>query len=294
MLVSVHFDRRAEAQRPSKGRKLYIAPRQWNSRNHGSEPGSAAGAGWGCATIQPLPGFLGKLLPAMRGSRRGAFRRKNRIRAPAEENRSMMADRVIFVCTIVIAAVYFYATTLIPALEIGDPLGPKAFPRLLGVCLLIAAGLLFIELWKDRKAAAPPTPLAGTGDLRHLGALAAVTVWTAAFYVVFEKAGYIVATSVYLLALMAWFNRGQVDRQRDERGAVQHPELRHVPQARRQAAARHPAVLRGRWNRPWSTSSTVSRFACSRSICGTRSSAVSSARSSACCPASAPPPASRC
>ncbi len=121
----------------------------------------------------------------------------------------MMADRVIFVCTIVIAAVYFYATTLIPALEIGDPLGPKAFPRLLGVCLLIAAGLLFIELWKDRKAAAPPTPLAGTGDLRHLGALAAVTVWTAAFYVVFEKAGYIVATSVYLLALMAWFNRGK-------------------------------------------------------------------------------------
>lgn len=121
----------------------------------------------------------------------------------------MMADRVIFVCTIVIAVVYFYATTLIPTLEIGDPLGPKAFPRLLGVCLLIAAGLLFIELWKDRKAAAPPTPSAGTGDLRHLWALAAVTAWTAAFYGVFEIAGYIVATSVYLLALMAWFNRGK-------------------------------------------------------------------------------------
>jgi putative tricarboxylic transport membrane protein len=121
----------------------------------------------------------------------------------------MMADRVIFVCTIVIAAVYFYATTLIPTLEIGDPLGPKAFPRLLGVCLLIAAGLLFIEMWKDRKAATPPTPLAGTGDLRHWWVLAAVSVWTAAFYVVFEIAGYIVATSVYLLALMAWFNRGK-------------------------------------------------------------------------------------
>jgi putative tricarboxylic transport membrane protein len=121
----------------------------------------------------------------------------------------MMADRVIFVCTIVIAAVYFYATTLIPSLEIGDPLGPKAFPRLLGVCLLIGAGLLFIEMWKDRKAAVPPTSLAGTGDLRHLWVLAAVTVWTAAFYVVFEKAGYIVTTSVYLLALMAWFNRGK-------------------------------------------------------------------------------------
>jgi len=121
----------------------------------------------------------------------------------------MMADRVIFICTIVIAAVYFYATTLIPTLEIGDPLGPKAFPRLLGVCLLIGAGLLFIEMWKDRKAAAPQAAAAAPRDLRHLWVLAAVTVWTAVFYVVFEKAGYIVATSVYLLVLMAWFNRGK-------------------------------------------------------------------------------------
>lgn len=121
----------------------------------------------------------------------------------------MMADRVIFVCTLVIAAVYFYATTLIPSLEIGDPLGPKAFPRLLGVFLLIGAGLLFIEMWKDRKAAAPRPAAAAPRDLRHLWVLAAVSLWTAAFYVVFEKAGYIVATAVYLLALMAWFNRGK-------------------------------------------------------------------------------------
>ena len=121
----------------------------------------------------------------------------------------MMADRIIFICTIVIAAVYFYATTLIPSLEIGDPLGPKAFPRLLGVCLLIGAGLLFIELWKDRKAAAPVRAAAESADVRHLWVLAAVVVWTGLFYFVFERLGYIVATSVYLLALMAWFNRGK-------------------------------------------------------------------------------------
>lgn len=120
-----------------------------------------------------------------------------------------MADRVIFVCAIVVAAVYFYATTLIPSLEIGDPLGPKAFPRLLGVCLLIGAGLLFIELWKERRAAAAPAPRAATGDLRHLRILAAVSAWTVAYYLVFEKAGYVLATSVYLIALMAWFNRGR-------------------------------------------------------------------------------------
>ncbi|MGH8700573.1 MAG: tripartite tricarboxylate transporter TctB family protein [Burkholderiales bacterium] len=116
----------------------------------------------------------------------------------------MMADRVIFVCTIVIAAVYFYATTLIPTLEIGDPLGPKAFPRLLGVCLLIGAGLLFLEMWKDRKA--PQPPASGRRDWRYLWIIAGVTVWTGIYYAAFEKLGYVVATTVFLLALMAWFH----------------------------------------------------------------------------------------
>ena len=118
----------------------------------------------------------------------------------------MMADRVIFVCTLIVAAVYFYATTLIPTLEIGDPLGPKAFPRLLGVCLLIAAGLFFLEMWKDRKAQ-PPPPAPGPRDLRHLWAIAGATVWMGIYYAVFEKLGYVVATTIFLLALMAWFHR---------------------------------------------------------------------------------------
>ena len=120
----------------------------------------------------------------------------------------MMADRVIFVCTLLVAAVYFYATTLIPTLEIGDPLGPKAFPRLLGIFLLIAAGLLFLEMWQDRKAQQPP-PAPGPRDLRHLWAIAGATVWMGVYYAVFEKLGYVVATTIFLLALMAWFHRGK-------------------------------------------------------------------------------------
>lgn len=120
-----------------------------------------------------------------------------------------MTDRVIFVCTILAAAVYLYATTLIPTLEIGDPLGPKAFPRLLGICLLIGAGLLFIEIWKERKVAPPASDARAPSDVRHLWVLAAVVTWTALYYILFERAGYVVATAGYLLALMAWFNRGK-------------------------------------------------------------------------------------
>lgn len=121
----------------------------------------------------------------------------------------MMTDRVIFVCTIVVAAVYLYATTLIPTLEIGDPLGPKAFPRLLGICLLIGAGLLLVEMWRERKTRPRPAPGTEAAQWRYAGVIAAVTVWTGIYYAVLENLGYVVATTVYLLALAAWFNRGK-------------------------------------------------------------------------------------
>ena len=120
-----------------------------------------------------------------------------------------MTDRVIFICTIVITAVYLYATTLIPSLEIGDPLGPKAFPRLLGVAMLFGAGMLALEIWKRGKASAKPAADEAPFELPVLAVVACVTVWTGLYYVAFQPLGYIVATTAYLLALMAWFHRGK-------------------------------------------------------------------------------------
>jgi putative tricarboxylic transport membrane protein len=120
----------------------------------------------------------------------------------------MMTDRVIFICTIVVAVVYLYATTLIPTIETGDPLGPKAYPRVLGVALLIAAGLLFLEMRKDSKQEDKDQDK-NQGEGRTLWVIAGVTAWSAGYYAVFEKLGYVLATTVYLLALMAWFHRGK-------------------------------------------------------------------------------------
>ena len=121
----------------------------------------------------------------------------------------MVTDRVIFVCTIIVAAVYLWATTLIPSLEIGDPLGPKAFPRLLGIILLLAAGMLYLEMWKDRKArgSQPAAPL--IVDWAVVKMIAGVTVWTGLYYVAFQPLGYMIATAIYLLGLMAWFHPGK-------------------------------------------------------------------------------------
>lgn len=124
----------------------------------------------------------------------------------------MLADRLILACTIAVAVIYLYAATLIPVLAIGDPLGPKAFPRLLGIALLIAAGFLALELWRgrDRKADDPKAAAAAPMfEGRVVAVLVVVAIWTGVYYLVFEPLGYILATTAYLLPLMAWFNRGR-------------------------------------------------------------------------------------
>lgn len=120
----------------------------------------------------------------------------------------MLADRIIFVCIVVLAGVYFYATAQIPALEIGDPLGPKAFPRLLGVGLLIAAVMLVMEM---RRGSPGRAALADDddGDKRYYFVIAGVIGWTFAFFLVFEPLGYLLATMVYLLGLMSYFYPGK-------------------------------------------------------------------------------------
>lgn len=119
-----------------------------------------------------------------------------------------MADRVIFVCILVVAGVYFYATEQLPSLEIGDPLGPKAFPRLLGIALVVTAFVLLFEMLKGkRKPAAKPA--SEPADRGAYLVIAAVVVWTFLFFLVFEKLGYVIATTIYLFALMSYFHRGR-------------------------------------------------------------------------------------
>lgn len=118
----------------------------------------------------------------------------------------MTADRIILVFTIALAAIYFYATSTIPSLEIGDPLGPKAFPRLLGIGLLLTAALLAGEMWKARhEKPAPAEP----GSMVHYLVVGGVAVWTWLYFYSFEPLGFIIATVLYLLGLTAYFNRGK-------------------------------------------------------------------------------------
>ena len=121
----------------------------------------------------------------------------------------MLTDKVIFVATLILAAVYFYATSQIPSLEIGDPLGPKAFPRLLGIGLLITAGILLMEILRARKTPPAADPNAVEEEPPHWPLLAGVVAWTGAYFAVFTMLGFMISTSIFLLGMTAWFNRGR-------------------------------------------------------------------------------------
>jgi len=117
----------------------------------------------------------------------------------------VLANRVIFVCTVVLAMVYLYGTTQIPALDIGDPLGPRAFPMLLGIGLLIAAGMLALEIWRE-KAKNRPEVDQPAFEPRVIAVLGGVAIWTGGYYLTFIPIGYVAATALYLFGLMAYFH----------------------------------------------------------------------------------------
>ena len=120
----------------------------------------------------------------------------------------MIADRIVLVGTAVIGVVYLYATTQLPTLEIGDPLGPKAFPMLLGVCLLAGAAILGYEIWRDRRKRGARDAPRPDFDPQVVAVLVGVTLWTGAYYLVFDTLGYVLATTLYLLPLTAYFHPG--------------------------------------------------------------------------------------
>jgi putative tricarboxylic transport membrane protein len=120
----------------------------------------------------------------------------------------LLIDRIICAVALVLAVVYFYATAQIPSLEIGDPLGPKAFPRLLGILLLVAVVMLFFETLKKGADKTSILKLRRE-DRRHLALIGCATLWTGLYFGLFEPVGYLVSTAVYLFTLMAVFNRNK-------------------------------------------------------------------------------------
>lgn len=114
-----------------------------------------------------------------------------------------MADRILAACALVLAGVYLYATSQLPTLEIGDPLGPRAFPALLGVLFALAALLLF---WEARRRPRRPGEAEPFRPSWRPRAVLAIGAATALLFALLEPLGYLVAITVYLAAVMRWLH----------------------------------------------------------------------------------------
>lgn len=116
----------------------------------------------------------------------------------------MRIDRLLPAIPIAVAAVYLYATEQIPDIGLALPISGKVFPRILGIALMIGSLLWLIEAWRTRAA---PEWVDELADRSHWWVITAVLVWTTAYYAALQWLGYLLATTVYLLALMLYFNR---------------------------------------------------------------------------------------
>jgi putative tricarboxylic transport membrane protein len=120
----------------------------------------------------------------------------------------LSVNLIIAAIAFVLGVAYLYGITFIRTLPFGDPLGPKAFPILLGVAMLFAAALLVFEAW--RKPAALPAEAAGavsappsrSGQFTVLG----IVLWTALYFWTFEGLGYVLSSTLYIFPLAYWFN----------------------------------------------------------------------------------------
>ena len=121
----------------------------------------------------------------------------------------MKSDKLIVLATLVLAALYWFATEQINEPLIGDPIGPKAIPRLLIIGLLIAAGLLWLETLAGRKTRAVDTNADNPPAARKPFFMLSMVVSTLAYFFLFSWLGYALATALYLYALMAIFNPGK-------------------------------------------------------------------------------------
>jgi putative tricarboxylic transport membrane protein len=128
-----------------------------------------------------------------------------------------MIDKLIIACVLVLAGCYAWMTEQVTVLAFGDPLGPRAFPRILTAALLITVALLLFEIFfsKDRKKsglAPEPMPAADATqserDTRWV--IPATVAATALYFFLFEPLGFVISSSAYLLAMTMYFNPGKL------------------------------------------------------------------------------------
>jgi putative tricarboxylic transport membrane protein len=115
-------------------------------------------------------------------------------------------DALLGLGTFVLGSAYLIAAHSLPALQTGDPVGPKSFPYLIGIATVICAVVIGTRAilghshgdWSDDEGDAPTRMLAVGG----------VYMWTFLYFLVMEPLGFLLSCTAFMLGLCFFFNRG--------------------------------------------------------------------------------------
>ena len=121
----------------------------------------------------------------------------------------MKTDRIIVVCILLLAAIYWFAIGQIREPLVGDPIGPRAIPKLLTIGLVVSALLLWVETLANKKSQDSPSE-PEPGSAQESGSrpvvIVAIVGGTLVYFFLFKWLGYALATAAYLFVLMSLFN----------------------------------------------------------------------------------------
>ena len=122
--------------------------------------------------------------------------------------RERLVLRVLGVGTVALAAAYGLAAASLPTLAFGDPMGPRAFPILLSLLLAFAGALILLETRRlDPRESDVVLP-----HRRDFLQIAFTLAASALYAATMTPLGYVLATSVFLVALLLYYDPGHTAR----------------------------------------------------------------------------------
>lgn len=101
---------------------------------------------------------------------------------------------------LLVAGAYLHQAEQIPVLFFGDPLGPRAFPRLIAGILAFSTLLWLLEALVSGREEQERSPL-----LLPL----AVMAWFALYIATLETLGFVLGSALFLMGLLAVFHPGR-------------------------------------------------------------------------------------
>ncbi len=120
-----------------------------------------------------------------------------------------MAEYILAICAAVLAVIYLAIGAQLPPVVIGDPLGPKVFPAIIGCGMLLSAIVIMLEA-RAKTRTSLETAIKAThdshGESKARMILCGMAVWTLAYYMIFEGAGYVLSTVIYVMGMLIYFH----------------------------------------------------------------------------------------